>query len=114
MKLKMYCVHDVKAQAYITPWFMPTEGMAKRTFSDCANDVNHQFGRNPQDYTLFYLGEFDQQIGKFYPVTPESLGSAVEYVTQLRFDDQDDFTTMNGADKLSSEFETAFGEEAGS
>ena len=38
--------------------------MALRVFSDCINDQGHQFGKNPADYTLFHIGEFDDNKGK--------------------------------------------------
>lgn len=53
MHLKAFSVYDIKAAAYLPPFFLPTVGMATRTFSDCANSHDHQFGRNPADYILF-------------------------------------------------------------
>lgn len=63
MKLKIFCIHDVKAEAFLPPFFLPTVGMATRTFKDCCNNDQHQFGANPTDYTLFELGEFDDNNG---------------------------------------------------
>lgn len=59
MIMKMYSVYDSKAVAFLPPFFMHTDNVAKRTFSDCANDVNHMFSKHPEDYTLFCLGTFD-------------------------------------------------------
>ncbi|AXL14764.1 nonstructural protein [Microviridae sp.] len=56
MKLKIFTIYDQKAHAYITPFFLPEEAMAIRTFGDCCNDKSHQFGRHPEDYTLFNIG----------------------------------------------------------
>jgi len=56
--------------------------MAKRAFADCVNSKDHQFGKNPHDYTLFVLGDFDDATAKFTCLDhAESLGNGVEYVT---------------------------------
>lgn len=60
----IYAVFDVKAKAYLPPFFLPEEGMAIRTFTNCCQDDNHQFGRNPEDFTLFSLGDFNDENGE--------------------------------------------------
>lgn len=59
MKHNVFAVFDNKAEAYLTPFFLPTVGMAVRVFSDCVNSDSHQFGSHPEDYTLFRLGVWD-------------------------------------------------------
>lgn len=61
--LQAFAIHDVKANAFITPFFFPTKAMAVRVFAECINDPQHQFGRHPADYTLFHLGTFDTDSG---------------------------------------------------
>lgn len=58
-KSKIFVIHDVAANAYLTPFFLPEIALAKRTFGDCVNDPNHAFGQHPSDYTLFQIGEFN-------------------------------------------------------
>lgn len=83
MKLNMFSIFDVKAQAYITPFFFQTEGQARRTFGDCVNDSNHAFFLHPADYVLFHIGEFDNDQGVITPfVAPKSLGPGTEYIVQ--------------------------------
>jgi len=65
MKHKIFCIYDGKAKAYFSPFVLPEIGMAVRTFSDCVNDPNHNFGRHPEDYTLFCAGVFDDSAGAF-------------------------------------------------
>lgn len=71
-KLKAFSVFDVKAQAYLPPFFLPEVAMGVRAFGDCVNDMSHAFGRHPADYTLFLLGAFDCSTGVF---TPEARGA---------------------------------------
>lgn len=79
----IYSIYDEKAKAYIPPFFLPHDGMAVRTFKNCVNDPDHQFGRNPHDYTLFGLGSFDDGTGKLSPADHSiSLGNGVEFITQ--------------------------------
>ncbi len=59
MILKIFSIYDQKAKAYITPFFLPTAGMATRTFTDMINDPKCAFSKHPEDYTLFSLGQFN-------------------------------------------------------
>lgn len=76
----MFSVYDSKAEAFLPPFILPKTSMAQRTFADCANSETHQFGTNPEDYTLMKLGNWDDESAKFEALpTPESLGLALEY-----------------------------------
>lgn len=80
MKLEIFSVYDSKAQAYLPPFFLPMVGQATRIFQNCANDSAHQFGANPGDYTLFHLGDFDDDSAKIsLKATPRNLGIAQEF-----------------------------------
>jgi len=80
MKHLLFSIHDIKAGAYLPPFTLPNKNMAIRTFTDCVNDPNHAFCRNPADYTLFCLGEFDDNDGQITSTFIESCGNAVEFV----------------------------------
>ncbi len=90
MKHKMFTIHDSKANAYLQPWFLTQAAMAQRAFMDCVNDKKHNFGRHPEDYTLFNIGEFDDQTAKVTYEIPTSLGNGLEYVKTEITDDQQD------------------------
>lgn len=76
---KLYSVYDEKAEAFIPPFFVPAHGLALRAFKDCVNSKDHHFGKHPQDYTLFYLGEWDDVTGEFLLVDRKPLGNGVEF-----------------------------------
>nr|UXQ88150.1 MAG: nonstructural protein [Microvirus sp.] len=63
MKHNIFAVYDSKGQSYTTPFFDHAPGRALRTFADCCNDDGHQFGKHPSDYTLFDLGQYDDETG---------------------------------------------------
>lgn len=76
----IFTVHDVKADAYLPPFVYAQLAQAVRTFADCVNKPDHQFGAHPADYTLFHIGTFDDSSAKFEPTTPISLGNGVEFI----------------------------------
>lgn len=61
----IFCVYDAAAKAYLNPFFLPTRAMAERTFRNCANDPDHQFCINAEDYTLFEVGQVDMLDCRF-------------------------------------------------
>lgn len=81
MKDSMFCVYDSKARAFLPPFVMPNTEMARRAFSNCINSDSHQFGQNPEDYTLMMLGHYDSDNGKITELSPMvSLGIGLEYI----------------------------------
>ena len=63
MKHKVFSIYDAAAAAYLPAFFLPTEGMAIRVFKDCCQDGAHAFGKHPEDYVLYIIGEWDDQNG---------------------------------------------------
>lgn len=84
MKLKIYAVHDSKAEAYMNPFFLQNDAMAIRGFSDAANS-DSPIAKHPEDYTLFHIGEYSEAKGEIIPSTPRSLGNAVEFAKPTEY-----------------------------
>ena len=83
MKLKIFSIYDVKAEAFNTPFFMHTNGQAIRGFTTEASNLESLIGKYPEDYSLFELGEFDDSNASITLLTaPKSLGTALEYVSR--------------------------------
>lgn len=80
---KMFSVYDSKVGTYLRPFTMLTKGEATRAWSDLVNDEKTQFAKHPEDYTLFELGEWDDEKGIVinHPA-PISLGTALEFKKQ--------------------------------
>lgn len=87
MNLQIFSVFDSKAEAYITPFFLPNTAMAVRAFTDCVNSESHQFGANPQDYTLFLIGSYNDNDAELIPSVPRSLGNGLEFRRKRPADD---------------------------
>lgn len=76
----IYTIYDSKAQTYTLPFYMTTDAMAKRQFSNWANDPNHTFGKNPEDYTLFAAGQYDDETGTITQDHISSIGIALQFL----------------------------------
>lgn len=70
MLLRAYTVYDAKSLAYNTPFFAPTDGSATRSFQELANDLSTTVGKFPTDYSLWFVGTYDDQKGALVPVAP--------------------------------------------
>lgn len=78
MILNIFAIHDSKAEAYMTPFFMRNNGEALRGFMDSMENSESPFHKWPQDYTLFWIGVYDDETGIIEHRTPKSLGNGVE------------------------------------
>ena len=67
MKLIICTVKDRAADAYGRPMFVPSTGVAIRSFSDeiNRNNADNQLFNHPDDFDLYELGEFDDNSGLF-------------------------------------------------
>lgn len=79
MRTKMFAFFDSKAAFFSNPYFDQREASAVRAFSDAVNDCsnpNNMLNKHPEDYSLFYLGEFDNETGAIDIVRPTNLVTA--------------------------------------
>lgn len=65
MKLRAFAIRDSKAEAFMRPFFAVTRGIALRSIVDVVSDPNHEMYKHAEDYTLYEVGEFDDQTGIF-------------------------------------------------
>lgn len=67
MKQIICTVKDRAADAYGRPMFVPSTGVAIRSFSDeiNRNNAENQLYNHPDDFDLYELGEFDDNTGLF-------------------------------------------------
>lgn len=80
MKVQMYTIFDEKAQAHMQPFFMPNTAMAQRRFQDLVREDGNEVSRNPEDYHLCHVGEFDDETALLVPLTPISfLNQAIQF-----------------------------------
>jgi hypothetical protein len=67
MKQIICTVKDRAADAYGRPMFVPSAGVAIRSFSDeiNRNNAENQLYNHPDDFDLYELGEFDDNTAIF-------------------------------------------------
>lgn len=65
MQLGVYVVLDKAVGAYLRPFYVRARGEAFRSFSEACNDKNSEFYKHPDDYVLYYLGQYDDNTGLF-------------------------------------------------
>ena len=80
MKQKIYSIYDTKLQAYLSPFTSPNNEVAIREFSQYAQNQNSPFAKNPNDYQLIQVGEWDDDTGQPTPTDHTNLGFASEYI----------------------------------
>jgi len=79
--MNVYSIYDSKAEAYLQPFFSPTNATALRSFSQAANDTETNFNKFAADYTLFQIAAWDEHSGKLTPLKANiALGCALEYI----------------------------------
>ncbi len=82
---RMYAIYDVKAEFYAPPFVFKTEGLAIRVFLESAKDPESQISRYPADFSLFYLGTFDDSGAKISCTeAPLRLGSAQDFLASVK------------------------------
>lgn len=63
MKLKMVCVMDIAVGAFGQPFSVRSIGEATRGFMDEVSKSDSQLRLHPEDFSLYDVGEFDQDTG---------------------------------------------------
>lgn len=78
--LKLYSIYDNKLGAFMRPWCAETHGMATRLFASNVANPESMMHQYPEDYTLFYIGEFHEENGVLVSAKAENLGMAAQYL----------------------------------
>lgn len=79
MLLKMYSIRDSKGELFNTPFFNKSHGEAERNFRTLVNDGKSTVNKYPEDFDLYYLGDYDDNDGKCIPLdTPQHIIKAVQ------------------------------------
>lgn len=64
----MYSLFDSVAMAFTQPMFTHNDGQAMRMVANTVNgDQETALSQNPNDYTLYYIGEFDDKNAELIP-----------------------------------------------
>lgn len=81
MLMRVVAVRDSKTEAFGQPFFCVTKGYAVRSFADEVQRSGSEFGKHPEDFALFYIGDFDDSLGTFAcALAPEQISLAMDHV----------------------------------
>lgn len=62
-KINLYAIHDKKAKTYETPFALPNNAYAVRSFQDAVSK-DTPYNKYAQDFELVHLGVYDQETGE--------------------------------------------------
>jgi hypothetical protein len=79
MKKKIFSIYDVKGQSYQIFNITTTKGESVRSFGDEIQNKNSIISKHPEDYSLFLIGEYDDQKGEFTSIKPELLARGEDF-----------------------------------
>ena len=79
MRYKVVSVRDRAVATFGQPIFCSAIGQAVRSFGDEIKNTSSPFNKHPEDYDLYYLGEFDDDTGEFINVKPEQVAVGKDY-----------------------------------
>lgn len=85
MRLKVFTLYDTKAQYFNTPFFFAHIGQAIRACIDLGSDLSTNVGRYPADFTLYEIGEYEDQTPLLIPCNPISHGPVAAFLPQPTF-----------------------------
>ncbi len=82
MKVKLYAVLDNASAVYDGPIACLTDAVALRNFCSLAQNTESPVGRNPECFSIWRVGEWDDALGKVVPEVKECLGYAIDLIQQ--------------------------------
>lgn len=81
METRIYSIRDQKSEIFNLPFHKKTHGEAERDFRSLVNDKNSMVHKYPEDFDLYYIGDYDDNTGRITPLdTPQHVIKAVQCV----------------------------------
>nr|QJB18797.1 MAG: nonstructural protein [Microvirus sp.] len=86
MKLQIFAIFDAKAEAFLRPMTYPTAAHCRRDLAEVMQQSSGSpFVDYPEDFTLFHVGEFDDDTGEVQPLLKhDSLGNLLLIKNELK------------------------------
>ena len=96
MKLKVFVVFDQASGVYDRPLCFRALGEALRFWKSLVLNAETQVGRNPEDFSFYAIGEFDDSKGEFIPHDRYCVQTAEEVVSASRQIERGALHAVNG------------------
>lgn len=82
MLKRYYAVYDVKAGLYGAPFIEVSDGTAIRAIQDVIASNDHPFAKHPADFSLHFLGIWNDRTGEIEGQKPEKLQELTSLVVE--------------------------------
>lgn len=76
--MNIFTIFDTKAKAYMQPFFSKNAATALREVQSAVDNTEHGFNTHAEDYSLFHIGNYDENSGKIDPISPTHIINLVE------------------------------------
>lgn len=87
MKVLIFAIRDVKAAAYLRPFFSQNHQVAMRDCTSACRNPESPFVKFPTDFELYQLGEFDDESGLITTLKhPTNLGTMHQFLPESAAD----------------------------
>ena len=89
LTLRLYSIYDSKAEQFSPPQVYHNDMLALRGFEAIVNDDKMLICKYPEDFSLYYVGNFGDTDGRYYiehydeSRVPVLVGHAVDYVQNV-------------------------------
>lgn len=85
MKTRIYTIYDCKTEAYDKPFYSLGDGEAFRMLYRTILKGENNFADYPEDYTLFWIGVYDDETGSIDPASAKiSLGTCLDIIVAMK------------------------------
>ncbi len=81
MKQQIYAVKDIVAEEFQPPFYLKNDAVAVKEFGKACEQTDTQWHKHPNDYSLYYLGEFDTETGTIISKDKKQIANASQFVT---------------------------------
>lgn len=79
MLYKIFTIKDKAADSFLKPIFFENEALVIRELQNCTMDSKHNFHKHASDYSLWQIGDYDDQSSK--------ISTLVDHVCIMQMDD---------------------------
>lgn len=62
--MKIFAIRDIKVEGFNTPFFQTNTAVGLRLYENLRQDPQSMVSKNPEDFQLFELGEWDSKTGQ--------------------------------------------------
>lgn len=78
MILRIFAIYDKALAAYGQLMTYTAKGQATRQFTDEVNRKDSELNKHPEDYALYFLGDYNNETGEVHIAKPTCVAQALD------------------------------------